>query len=161
MDRRHHGDRGNVETAEDSTGSYLGIIDYRTQLFTKSPSHYSGINCLVTIFPWKLFISNLKRVYFTCGKCDDARLLQVFEKCLVNLQRENFLTEVENQRLFSNINEVFEANLTFWQEYLKQVVEEARSTKKPIKPSQLLDSFAKVRILYTSFLREVRVFFGQ
>ncbi|XP_057304521.1 uncharacterized protein LOC130641651 isoform X3 [Hydractinia symbiolongicarpus] len=80
-------------------------------------------------------------------------IIQVFEKCLVNLQRENFLTEVENQRLFSNINDVFEANLTFWQEYLKQVVEEARSTKKPIKPSQLLDSFAKFEDLFEPYIK--------
>jgi len=69
---------------------------------------------------------------------------QVFQKCLFSLQREQFLKDVDSDKLFSNMQDVYDTNHVFWNEYLKQVVEEARRTKEPIRPSQLLDSFAKV-----------------
>lgn len=71
-------------------------------------------------------------------------LLKVFQKCLECLQSENFLTDVDNSRLFSNINEVYDTNSTFWDDYISQVIEEARKSKEPIKPRQLLKSFAMV-----------------
>ena len=71
-------------------------------------------------------------------------LFQVFQRCLECLQQENFLTEVDSKKLFANIDEVYETNSKFWNEYLFLVIEEARRTKEPIRPLQFRDSFSKV-----------------
>ena len=71
-------------------------------------------------------------------------LFQVFRECLFSLQRDNFLREVDSDRLFSNIQDIYNTNRIFWSEYLRHVVAETKRTREPIKPSQLLDSFARV-----------------
>ena len=78
------------------------------------------------------------------------RIFQVFQRCLSSLQREQFLQDIDRERLFSNIQEVYQTNGIFWNEYLRHVVAEAKRTREPIRPSQLLDSFAKVNYLYLS-----------
>ena len=88
--------------------------------------------------PGRLF-SKYKR-FFTLS----FLLFQVFQNCLFSLQREQFLQDIDSERLFSNIQEVYQTNRVFWNEYLRHVVAEAKRTREPIKPSQLLDSFAKV-----------------
>jgi len=80
-------------------------------------------------------------------------IIEVFQKCLESLQSENFLTDVDNSRLFSNINEVYETNSTFWDDYISQVIEEARKSKEPIKPRQLLKSFAMFEELFEPYMK--------
>lgn len=71
---------------------------------------------------------------------------------MINLQKDNYLEDVDIDRLFANIKEVYDTNFTFWEDYLKHVTEEARQTKLPIKPSQLHDSFACVsKVVISTF----------
>lgn len=48
--------------------------------------------------------------------------LQLFLACLKALQSENILTDVDQNKLFSNICEIGEANLKFWTMYLYPMV---------------------------------------
>ncbi|XP_065679517.1 pleckstrin homology domain-containing family G member 5 isoform X2 [Hydra vulgaris] len=69
-------------------------------------------------------------------------IIKVFQKYLVNLQESGILTEVDPNKLFSNILEVYEANMVFWTKHLNLVVKDVRRTKQTINPLQLLDSFS-------------------
>ncbi|XP_065679515.1 pleckstrin homology domain-containing family G member 5-like isoform X2 [Hydra vulgaris] len=71
-------------------------------------------------------------------------IIKVFQKYLVNLQESGILTEVDPNKLFSNILEVYEANMVFWTKHLNLVVKDVRRTKQTINPLQLLDSFSNV-----------------
>ena len=89
-------------------------------------------------------------------------LFQVFKNCLLRVQKDSdFLGDVDTEKLFSNIAEVYETNKNFWENHLRPVTEEARVTKKPIRPSQLNVSFASVRsISYQVLPHLTRVFQG-
>ena len=63
----------------------------------------------------------------------------------MSLQENDILKEVDSNKLFSNILEVYEANMKFWTKHLNLVVKEVRKTKQIIRPLQLLDSFSNVR----------------
>ncbi|XP_065656023.1 pleckstrin homology domain-containing family G member 5 isoform X5 [Hydra vulgaris] len=69
-------------------------------------------------------------------------IIKVFKKYLVSLQESGILTEVDPKKLFSNILEVYEANMVFWAKHLNFVVKDVRRTKQTINPLQLLDSFS-------------------
>lgn len=71
-------------------------------------------------------------------------LFQLFLACLCNLQNESLLYEVDTDKLFSNIQEIYAANLTFWREHVTQMLDASRSSRQPLDPTLLTDAFCKV-----------------
>ncbi|XP_004206826.3 pleckstrin homology domain-containing family G member 5 isoform X1 [Hydra vulgaris] len=79
-------------------------------------------------------------------------IIKVFQKYLVNLQESGILTEVDPNKLFSNILEVYEANMVFWTKHLNLVVKDVRRTKQTINPLQLLDSFSNFEEIFNPYI---------
>ncbi|KAK2551185.1 Pleckstrin homology domain-containing family G member 5 [Acropora cervicornis] len=55
---------------------------------------------------------------------------KLFVQCLRNLQKEGFLLEIEDNKLFSNIEEIYTINLAFWMANLSKVVENTLVTRQ-------------------------------
>ncbi len=70
---------------------------------------------------------------------------QLFLNCLCNLQSNGILTEIDKERLFCNIPEIYTANRVFWQEHVSPMVNAARKSGDPLDPNMLLQGFMRVR----------------
>ncbi|GFN96431.1 pleckstrin homology domain-containing family g member 5-like [Plakobranchus ocellatus] len=68
-------------------------------------------------------------------------IIDVFQTCLINVQQEGFLNEIETERLFSNIDKIFECNSLFWQEYLLPVLAKSRETGQSLDPLLAREGF--------------------
>ncbi|MPC82400.1 Pleckstrin y domain-containing family G member 6 [Portunus trituberculatus] len=69
---------------------------------------------------------------------------ELFLACLCNLQNESLLNEVDTDKLFSNIQEIYFANLNFWREHVTRMLDASRSSRQPLDPTLLTDAFYKV-----------------
>ncbi|CAG5123645.1 unnamed protein product, partial [Candidula unifasciata] len=58
----------------------------------------------------------------------------VFQNCLMNVQLESFLNEIESERLFSNIDKIYECNCLFWQHHLLPILQSSRESHQPLDP---------------------------
>lgn len=47
---------------------------------------------------------------------------QLFLACLEAIQADNIMTDIDQKKLFSNIRDIYEANLKFWTLYLYPMV---------------------------------------
>jgi pleckstrin domain-containing family G protein 5 len=65
--------------------------------------------------------------------------------CLCNLQAAQILNEIDTERLFSNLPEIYVANRQFWAEHVFPMLKNARSARAPLDPTSLRDGFLKVR----------------
>jgi hypothetical protein len=70
---------------------------------------------------------------------------QLFMACLCNLQAAQILNEIDTERLFSNLPEIYVANRQFWAEHVFPMLKNARSARAPLDPTSLRDGFLKVR----------------
>ncbi|XP_064598754.1 uncharacterized protein LOC135465444 [Liolophura sinensis] len=70
-------------------------------------------------------------------------ITDLFISVLLNLQQELVLNEIETEKLFSNINQIYLANCKFWKEHFLTVLESTRETRKPLDPSLMKDGFKK------------------
>ncbi len=73
--------------------------------------------------------------------------IQLFLNCLCNLQNLGILTEIDNERLFCNIPEIYTANRMFWHDNIRPVVQAARDTGQPLDPELMLEGFLKVSLM--------------
>ena len=64
--------------------------------------------------------------------------------CLCNLQVAQILNEIDTERLFSNLPEIYVANRQFWADHVYPMLKTARSTKAPLDPTSLQEGFLKV-----------------
>ncbi|KAL5013543.1 hypothetical protein ScPMuIL_007813 [Solemya velum] len=81
----------------------------------------------------------------------------MFMCCILNLQEESLLLEIEIESLFSNLSELLIVNSNFWQDHLSTVLKEARETRKPLCPSFLKEGFKKFHdtfLPYTKYCLE-------
>lgn len=83
-------------------------------------------------------------------------IIDVFLSCLVGLkcheQTCDQFKDIDITKLFSNIIDVFNCNLKFWQTYLYPVVENLNQTNsKIIDPSRLIDGFFNFKTLFASY----------
>ncbi|XP_025079789.1 pleckstrin homology domain-containing family G member 5-like [Pomacea canaliculata] len=78
--------------------------------------------------------------------------------CLLNIQQEALLNEIETERLFSNIDQVLICNCRLWQDSLINILEDARRNRHPLNPSLLkpafLSEFKKLIGPYTKYCME-------
>ena len=72
-------------------------------------------------------------------------LFQLFLNCLCNLQNHSILTEIDTERLFCNIPEIYSANRVFWQENIRPMVKVSQETGEPLDPDMMLEGFTRVR----------------
>lgn len=64
--------------------------------------------------------------------------------CLCNLQVAQILNEIDTERLFSNIPEIYVANRQFWADHVYPMLRTARCAKAPLDPTSLKEGFIKV-----------------
>ena len=64
--------------------------------------------------------------------------------CLCNLQVAQILNEIDTERLFSNIPEIYVANRQFWADHVYPMLRTARCAKAPLDPTSLKEGFLKV-----------------
>lgn len=85
--------------------------------------------------------------------------LQLFLCGLLNLQESSLLTEVEPNKLFSNIKEIVRLHTALWNQVMVPVLEQARRARALLDPTQLYDGFRMVSWSGTSRLVFVHVVF--
>nr|XP_027198898.1 uncharacterized protein LOC113793122 isoform X2 [Dermatophagoides pteronyssinus] len=73
--------------------------------------------------------------------------------CLLNLQNECLLTEIDVYNVFSNIGEVYEANHHFWMRYLLPMLNHSRETKTPLNPTMLEEGFLQFDQIFRPYIR--------
>ncbi|KAK6621808.1 hypothetical protein RUM44_001615 [Polyplax serrata] len=66
---------------------------------------------------------------------------KLFIACLVNLQSNQLLLDIDNKKLFGNVEEIYGCNDLFWKKHLMPVVEVARKTGEPLNPELLREGF--------------------
>jgi hypothetical protein len=81
-------------------------------------------------------------------------IIDIFLNCLTSLKACDLTTElfsdIDINKLFCNIADVFNCNLNFWQKYLQPIVEDLRtSSDKQIDPFRLIEGFSDV--IYIKF----------
>lgn len=65
---------------------------------------------------------------------------------LKSSQRDGLLTDIDMEKLFSNIQDVLKANLTFWKEILLPIKITLETTGCAMNPSHLKHGFLKVSL---------------
>ncbi|KAH7641872.1 rho guanine exchange factor-like protein [Dermatophagoides farinae] len=73
--------------------------------------------------------------------------------CLLNLQNECLLTEIDVRNVFSNIGEVYEANHHFWMRYLLPMLNYSRETKTPLNPTMLEEGFLQFDQIFRPYIQ--------
>ncbi|CAF1964062.1 unnamed protein product [Rotaria magnacalcarata] len=74
---------------------------------------------------------------------------------LKSSQRDGLLNDIEMEKLFSNIKDVLNANLSFWKEILLPIKIKLEQTGCAMNPSDLKLGFIKFDIYFKSYLRYV------
>lgn len=70
--------------------------------------------------------------------------IQLFLACLYNLQAANILNDIDRDRIFSNICDVYKSNKVLWLDCMLPMVQKARDSKQPFQPSELHSGFTHV-----------------
>nr|XP_029712927.1 pleckstrin homology domain-containing family G member 5 isoform X4 [Aedes albopictus] len=81
----------------------------------------------------------------------------LFLACLEDIQSHNILTDVDQNKLFSNIRDICESNLKFWTSYLHPMVKDSVETKEPMSVYKFKDGFmefASIFMPYTKYCAE-------
>lgn len=80
---------------------------------------------------WAVFCRSI-----ACGR-------QLFMACLCNLQAAQILSEVDTDRLFSNVPELYVAQRQFWAEHVVPMLKKARHGRQPLDPTVLRPAFLR------------------
>ncbi|XP_033764250.1 pleckstrin homology domain-containing family G member 5-like isoform X2 [Pecten maximus] len=84
-------------------------------------------------------------------------ITDLFMCCLINLQSEQLLNEIDTERLFSNIGDIAYTNSSFWANSLSKVLQSARQSRLPLNPSDMKEGFKQFPDLlspYTKYFSE-------
>ncbi|KAI1309388.1 Pleckstrin homology domain-containing family G member 5 [Halotydeus destructor] len=77
----------------------------------------------------------------------------LFLACLCNLQNECLLNDTDIDKMFSNIQQVYEANHQFWLNYLLPMLNSSRSSQLPLNPILMKDGFLKFDQLFYPYIK--------
>ncbi|XP_035705213.1 pleckstrin homology domain-containing family G member 5 isoform X4 [Folsomia candida] len=80
-------------------------------------------------------------------------LTDLFLACLYNLQSANILNEIDRDKIFANIPEIYKANKTLWLECLWPMVQIARDTRKPLNSSELHSGFHQFAVICKPYIQ--------
>ncbi|XP_021339321.1 pleckstrin homology domain-containing family G member 5-like isoform X2 [Mizuhopecten yessoensis] len=84
-------------------------------------------------------------------------ITDLFMCCLINLQSEQLLNEIDTERLFSNIGDIAYTNSSFWENSLSKVLQSSRQSRLPLNPSDMKEGFKQFPDLlspYTKYFSE-------
>ena len=68
-------------------------------------------------------------------------ITNLFRDCLISLQRECLLNDIDGDKIFSNIDEVINANLNFWKNHLLIMLNHTRYSGDPLNPLLIAKGF--------------------
>ncbi|XP_059085132.1 pleckstrin homology domain-containing family G member 5-like isoform X3 [Tigriopus californicus] len=77
----------------------------------------------------------------------------LFLNCLCNLQNNSILSEIDTERLFCNIPEIYTANRIFWHENINPMVKASRISGEPLDPNMMVDGFLKFEEIFSPYSR--------
>ncbi|XP_050081314.1 pleckstrin homology domain-containing family G member 5 [Anopheles maculipalpis] len=77
----------------------------------------------------------------------------LFLACLEDIQSQNILTDVDQNKLFSNIRDIWEANLRFWTLYLHPMVKHSQRTKEPMSIYYFQRGFVDFANIFTPYTK--------
>ncbi|XP_055534937.1 uncharacterized protein LOC129724241 isoform X1 [Wyeomyia smithii] len=77
----------------------------------------------------------------------------LFLACLEDIQSHNILTDIDQNKLFSNIRDICESNLKFWTYYLYPMVKESAETKQPMSVCKFKDGFIKFSAIFHPYTK--------
>ncbi|XP_064586454.1 pleckstrin homology domain-containing family G member 5 isoform X2 [Zonotrichia leucophrys gambelii] len=80
-------------------------------------------------------------------------ITDLFLSCLVNLQESGLLSEVDAERLFSNIGEIIRLHCKLWRSVMAPVLAKARRTGALLDPIDFLDGFKMFGSLFKPYVR--------
>ncbi|NWR49417.1 PKHG5 protein, partial [Regulus satrapa] len=80
-------------------------------------------------------------------------ITDLFLSCLVNLQESGLLSEVDAERLFSNIGEIIRLHCKLWRSVMALVLAKARRTGALLDPIDFLDGFKMFGSLFKPYVR--------
>ncbi|XP_037909079.1 pleckstrin homology domain-containing family G member 5 isoform X2 [Hermetia illucens] len=75
----------------------------------------------------------------------------LFLACLEGIQDNNLLTDVDQHKLFSNIYDIYEANVQFWSHYLHPMVENSMGTGCPLSIDYFQEGFINFAINFAPY----------
>ncbi|XP_049540185.1 uncharacterized protein LOC125954159 isoform X2 [Anopheles darlingi] len=77
----------------------------------------------------------------------------LFLACLEDLQLQNILTDIDQKKLFSNIRDIWEANLRFWTLYLYPMVKHSERTREPMSIYYFQTGFVNFATIFTPYTK--------
>ncbi|XP_049294321.1 uncharacterized protein LOC125769602 isoform X3 [Anopheles funestus] len=77
----------------------------------------------------------------------------LFLACLEDIQSQNILTDVDQNKLFSNIRDIWEANLRFWTLYLHPMVKHSQRTREPMSIYYFQRGFVDFATIFTPYTK--------
>ncbi|GLV48672.1 dynein axonemal intermediate chain 2 [Carabus blaptoides fortunei] len=77
----------------------------------------------------------------------------LFLACLKSVQTCNILTEIDTDKLFSNITEILDCNMAFWADYVLPAVVQMRTNREPVTPLAFYDGFVRMCETYRPYFR--------
>ncbi|XP_076318528.1 pleckstrin homology domain-containing family G member 5-like isoform X2 [Tachypleus tridentatus] len=80
-------------------------------------------------------------------------ITDLFLACLCNLQSEGVLNEIEPERLFSNVVEVYLANHRFWENHLLPMLNTSRVIKQPLQPLLMRQGFLQFDQIFRPYVK--------
>lgn len=80
-------------------------------------------------------------------------IIDLFYCCLVNLQANQLLNEINLDMVFSNVCDVFYATCHFWVVHMSQVLKRSRETKEPLDPCLLKSGFQVFDKLFEPYIK--------
>ncbi|BFZ23935.1 hypothetical protein BsWGS_26973 [Bradybaena similaris] len=132
------------DTIFELESSWKSIVVSHESLTKKQQEHQEAV--------WELLLTEVSYIK------QIRVIIDVFQNCLINVQQESFLNEIETERLFSNIDKVFECNCVFWQQYLLPVLQRGRDCRQPLDPllskEGFVDHFPSMFQVYFKFFIE-------
>ncbi|XP_053684333.1 pleckstrin homology domain-containing family G member 5 isoform X2 [Sabethes cyaneus] len=78
---------------------------------------------------------------------------KLFLACLEDIQSHSILTDVDQNKLFSNIRDICESNLKFWTYFLYPMVKESAETKQPMSVCKFKDGFIKFSVIFHPYTK--------
>ncbi|XP_067658142.1 pleckstrin homology domain-containing family G member 5-like isoform X3 [Haliotis asinina] len=108
---------------------WSAIVDHASQLSKRQHDQQEAI--------WELLQTELSYI-------SQIRVItEVFQACLLNVQSDSLLNEIETEKMFNNIDALLAANRQLWEHHLLKVLEESRRTRQPLNPALLKPGFTK------------------
>ncbi|XP_050094288.1 uncharacterized protein LOC126576987 isoform X2 [Anopheles aquasalis] len=77
----------------------------------------------------------------------------LFLACLEDIQLQNILTDIDQKKLFSNIRDIWEANLRFWTLYLYPMVKHSERTREPMSIYYFQTGFVNFATIFTPYTK--------